>query len=78
MASDKMQSKLCERISELEKENEELKSVCDFNCPIHKLATHDICLICPAVRNSPHHNLKDVSEEELQQIIKEAETEMKM
>lgn len=99
MASDKMQSKLCERISELEKEikqlkwefnevvkdndyyqkeNEKLKSVCDYNCPVHKLATHNTCLTCPAVRNSPHHNLKDVSEEELQQIIKEAETEMEM
>ena len=78
MASDKMQSKLCERISELEKENEQLKTVCDFNCPVHKLATHNTCLTCPAVRNSPHHDLKNVTDEELQKIIKDAEAEMEM
>lgn len=60
------------------KENEELKSVCDFNCPVHKLATHNTCLTCPAVRNSPHHDLKNVTDEELQKIIKDAEAEMEM
>lgn len=60
------------------KENEELKSVCDYNCPVHKLATHNTCLTCPAVRNSPHHDLKNVSDEELQKIIKDAEAEMEM
>lgn len=61
---------------ELQKENEELKTVCDYNCPDHKFATHNACLMCPAVRNSPHHDLKNVSDEELQKIIKEAEEEM--
>lgn len=65
-------------IGEMLKENEELKAVCDYNCPGHKLATHNACLTCPAVRNSPYHDLKNVSDEELQQIIKDAETEMEM
>lgn len=60
------------------KENEQLKTVCDFNCPDHKLATHNACLTCPAVRNSPHHDLKNVTDEELQKIIKDAEAEMEM
>ena len=75
-------SSLCksavERIAELEKEISELKKICDFNCPVHKLATHNTCLTCPAVRNSPHHDLKNVTDEELQKIIKDAEAEMEM
>ena len=63
---------------ELEKENEQLKTVCDYNCPVHKLATHNTCLTCSAVRNSPYHDLKDVSEEELQEIRNEAEKEAEM
>lgn len=59
-------------------EIEELKKNCDFNCPVHKLATHNACLTCPAVRNSPHHDLKNVTDEELQKIIKDAEAEMEM
>ena len=62
----------------LEKEISELKKICDFNCPVHKLATHNTCLTCPAVRNSPHHDLKNVTDEELQKIIKDAEAEMEM
>lgn len=65
-------------IAELKKENEQLKTVCDYNCPVHKLATHNACLTCLAVRNSPHHDLKNVTDEELQKIIKDAETEMEM
>ena len=65
-------------IAELEKEISELKKFCDFNCPVHKLATHNACLTCPAVRNSPHHDLKNVTDEELQKIIKDAEAEMEM
>lgn len=60
-------------IARLEKENAELKTVCDYNCPDHKLATHNACLMCPAIRNSPHHDLKNVSDEELERIIKNAE-----
>ena len=63
---------------QLEKENAKLKEVCDFNCPVHKLATHNACLTCIAIRNSPHHNLKNVTDEELQKIIKDAESEMEM
>lgn len=66
------------RIEKLKKENEQLKIVCDFNCPVHKLATHNACLTCPAVRNSPHHDLKNVTDEELQKIIEDAEAEMEM
>lgn len=66
------------RIEKLKKENEQLKTVCDYNCPVHKLATHNACLACPAVRNSPHHDLKNVTDEELQKIIKDAEAEMEM
>lgn len=62
----------------LEKEISELKKICDFNCSVHKLATHNTCLTCPAVRNSPHHDLKNVTDEELQKIIKDAEVEMEM
>ena len=66
------------RIEKLKKENEQLKTVCDYNCPVHELATHNACLTCPAVRNSPHHDLKNVIDEELQKIIKDAEAEMEM
>ena len=65
-------------IVELEKEISELKKICDFNCPVHKLATHNTCLTCPAVRNSPHHDLKNVTDEDVQKIIKDAEVEMEM
>ena len=65
-------------VAKLEKEISELKKICDFNCPVHKLATHNTCLTCPAVRNSPHHDLKNVTDEELQKIIKDAEAEMEM
>ena len=62
----------------LEKEISEFKKICDFNCPVHRLATHNTCLTCAAVRNSPHHDLKNVTDEELQKIIKDAEAEMEM
>lgn len=45
---------------------------------IDKLATHNAYLTCPAVRNSPHHDLKNVTDEELQKIIEDAEAEMEM
>lgn len=67
-----------QRLNELKKENEELKKICDFNCIVHKLATHNTCLTCTAVRNSPHRDLKNVTDEELQKIIKDAEAEMEM
>lgn len=73
----KMNENILKR-QELEKENAELKAVCDYNCPDHKLATHNACLLCPAIRNSPHHDLKNVSDEELEIIIKNAEIEMEM
>lgn len=60
----------------LKNEIAELKKNCDYNCPVHKLATHNACLTCSAVRNSPHHDLKNVTDEELQKIIKDAEAEM--
>lgn len=66
------------KVASLEEENQELKKICDYNCPVHKLATHNACLTCSAVRNSPHHDLKNVSDEELQKIIKDAEAEMEM
>lgn len=69
---------ICKKLSQLEKENEQLKKICDYNCPVHKLATHNTCLTCSAVRNSPYHDLKDVSEEELQEIRNEAEKEAEM
>lgn len=65
-------------VMKLEKENAKLKAVCDYNCPDHKLATHNACLLCPAIRNSPYHDLKNVSDEELQIIIKNAEIEAEM
>lgn len=70
--------KLSEKCDLLEKENAELKKICDFNCPVHKLATHNTCLTCPAVRNSPYHDLKNVTDEELQKIIKDVEAEVEM
>lgn len=51
---------------------------CEEDCVVHKLATHNTCLTCPAVRNSPHRDLKNVTDEELQKIIKDAEAEMEM
>lgn len=69
---------LCEKLQLHKPDEEKLEEVCNYSCPVHKLATHNACLTCSAVRNSPHHNLKNVSNEELQKIIKEAEAEMEM
>lgn len=72
------QEKMFDYFINIEKENKQLREICDYNCPVHKLATHNTCLTCSAVRNSPYHDLKDVSEEELQEIKNEAEKEAKM
>lgn len=65
--------KLQVEINELKKENGRLRSICDYNCPSHKLVTHNICLSCSAVRNSPYHDLKNATDEDLKKIIHEVE-----
>lgn len=33
---------------------QEFNENCDKNCVVHKLVTHNACLFCNALRNSPH------------------------
>ena len=65
-------------ILKLKKENEQLKTVCDYNCPVHKLVTHNTCLTCSAIKSSPHFDFKDKSDEEIKQIQAEAKLEAVM
>lgn len=65
-------------ILKLKKENEQLKTVCDYNCPVHKLVTHNTCLTCSAIKSSPHFDFKDKSDEEIKQIQAEAKLEAEM
>ena len=50
---------------------------CKADCVVHKLATHNTCVFCPACRNSPYHG-KDFlgkSDEEIEAIQKEVSEE---
>lgn len=49
------------------------EAVCDYNCSVHKLVTHNACLTCTAIRNSPHHDLANATDEDLKKIIQEVE-----
>ncbi len=70
--------KVIEYNERLVKENEQLKTVCNYNCPVHKLVTHNTCLTCSAIKNSPHFDFKDTSDEEIKQIQAEAKLEAEM
>ena len=51
---------------------------CEEDCVVHKLATHNACVFCPACRNSPYHG-KDFlgkSNEEIEVIQKELSEEL--
>lgn len=51
---------------------------CNPNCPCHRLVTHNACLWCPALRNSPYHKgeFDDKSDEDIAKIINELEEEI--
>ncbi|MBQ9206893.1 MAG: hypothetical protein IJ158_09290 [Treponema sp.] len=50
---------------------------CDTNCAVHKLVTHNACLFCKALRNSPYHAeaVKDMSDDDILTMQKEIEKE---
>lgn len=47
---------------------------CDENCIGHKLYTHNVCLTCEALKDSPYHKdyLKNKTDEEIVKDIIEA------
>lgn len=47
-------------------------SKCDKKCVVHKLATHNTCWNCEAIRNSPYHQ-KEVTNMTDEEIIKARE-----
>ena len=50
---------------------------CDENCIGHKLYTHNICITCPALKDSPYHKdyLKGKTDDEIADEIIEIEKE---
>ena len=66
---------------EINFEESEAKSAfnedCDKECLVHKLVTHNSCLLCKALRNSPYvdDDLKAKSDKEIFEIQKEIKRE---
>lgn len=45
---------------------------CDKNCVVHKLVTHNTCLFCQALKNSPYHSeVKNMSIKDIKKMKKE-------
>lgn len=51
---------------------------CDENCTSHQLATHNVCLFCKALKDSPYHRdyLKNKSDKEIADEIVEVMEEL--
>ena len=51
---------------------------CDENCIGHKLYTHNICITCPALKDSPYKKgyLKDKTDEEIADDIMQLNEEL--
>ena len=45
---------------------------CDKKCPCHKFVTHNVCLTCKALKDSPYHQeyLKDKTDKEIAKEVK--------
>lgn len=50
---------------------------CDENCIVHKLITHNTCLFCNALRNSPHlqNDVTEKTDKEIEEMQSELEKE---
>lgn len=57
---------------------EEFNKPCDKDCVIHKLKTHNACLFCESIRNSPYHgnDVSGMSDNDIRQMQSELEKEM--
>lgn len=46
---------------------------CNPNCSLHRLVTHNACLGCSALRNSPYHKgeFDNKSDEDIEKMINE-------
>lgn len=56
---------------------QEFNENCDKNCVVHKLVTHNACLFCNALRNSPHlqNNVTKKTDKEILEMQSELEKE---
>ena len=47
---------------------------CKKDCISHKLYTHNVCITCSALKNSPYHQdfLKDKTDDKIAEAVKEA------
>lgn len=50
---------------------------CNHDCPLHKLVTHNACIQCKALKDSPYHKdyLKGKTDDEIADEIIEIEKE---
>ena len=51
---------------------------CDEKCIVHKLVTHNTCLFCTALRNSPYidKDVKNKTDEEIVELQMQVEKEI--
>ncbi len=49
---------------------------CDKDCVVHKLVTHNTCIFCDSIRNSPHIDVKGMSDKEIIKMREDVEREM--
>lgn len=54
----------------------EFSKPCSKDCIVHQLKTHNSCLFCESLRNSPFHDVKSMSDEEIRNMQKEVEKEL--
>ena len=55
------------------KKESKFNEQCSPNCPCHKTITHNACLCCLALRNSPYHKgeFDNKSDEDIEKMINE-------
>ena len=62
----------------MEKERKDFYKRCDKKCIVHRLVTHNTCLFCKALRNSPYvdEEVKNKSDVEIVELQKRLEKEI--
>lgn len=67
-----------EKALKMKQERKVFNKRCDKKCIVHRLVTHNTCLFCKALRNSPYvdEKVKNKSDVEIMELQKKLEEEM--
>lgn len=62
----------------MKKERKDFNKRCDKKCIVHRLVTHNTCLFCKALRNSPYvdEEVKNKTDSDIKELQQQLEKEI--